>query len=126
MRIKDISKYLTISGLIIVNILVITACNGGGDDVSTRIAFYSNRDGFQYNQPFFWAISESSDATLFVHYMARRGFKHGVEYRYVLGAESKGAVMYDSLMTGRLMMAPLHRAPQGTTTRDSWEMTKTV
>lgn len=59
--------------------------------------FYSDRDGFQYNQPFFWAISESSDATLFEHYMARRGFKHGVEYRYVLDAESKGTVMYDFL-----------------------------
>lgn len=58
---------------------------------------YSNRDGFQYNQPVFWAISESSDATLYEHYMAQRGFKHGVEYRYVIDAESKGAVMYDYL-----------------------------
>ena len=59
--------------------------------------FYSNRDGFQYNQPFFWAISESSDATLYEHYMAQRGFKHGVEYRYVIDTESKGAVMFDYL-----------------------------
>jgi LPS-assembly protein len=59
--------------------------------------FYSNRDGFQYDQPFFWAISESSDATLYEHYMAQRGFKHGVEYRYVIDTESKGAVMYDFL-----------------------------
>ncbi len=58
---------------------------------------YSNRDGFQYNQPFFWAIRESSDATFYEHYMADRGFKHGVEYRYVRDAESKGAVMYDLL-----------------------------
>ena len=60
-------------------------------------ASYSDRDGFEYNQPFFWAINESSDATLYEHYLAHRGLKHGVEYRYVLGAESKGAVMYDFL-----------------------------
>ncbi|MBW1677028.1 MAG: LPS-assembly protein LptD [Deltaproteobacteria bacterium] len=58
---------------------------------------YSDRDGFEYNQPFFWAISESSDATFYEHYMEHRGFKHGVEYRYVLDAESKGTAMYDFL-----------------------------
>ncbi|MCK4728881.1 MAG: LPS-assembly protein LptD, partial [Desulfobacterales bacterium] len=58
---------------------------------------YSGRDGFEYNQPFFWAISESSDATFYEYYMEHRGFKHGVEYRYVLDAESKGTVMFDFL-----------------------------
>ena len=58
---------------------------------------YSDRDGFQYSQPFFWAISESSDATFYEHYMAPRGFKHGLEYRYVLAPGSKGTVMYDLL-----------------------------
>ena len=59
--------------------------------------FYSSRDGFEYNLPFFWAISDSSDATFYQHYMAHRGFKHGVEYRYVSAPESKGTVMYDFL-----------------------------
>ena len=58
---------------------------------------YSNRNGFEYDQPLFWAISESSDATFYEHYMARRGLKHGLEYRYVLEPESKGAMMYDFL-----------------------------
>lgn len=57
----------------------------------------SNRNGFEYNQPFFWAISESSDATFYEHYMADRGLKHGLEYRYVSAPESKGAAMYDFL-----------------------------
>jgi LPS-assembly protein len=57
----------------------------------------SNRNGFEYNQPFFWAIGESSDATFYEHYMADRGLKHGLEYRYVLAPESKGAAMYDFL-----------------------------
>jgi LPS-assembly protein len=58
---------------------------------------YSDRDGLQYNQPFFWAVSESSDATFYEYYMQHRGFKQGVEYRYVLDAESKGTAMYDFL-----------------------------
>jgi LPS-assembly protein len=57
----------------------------------------SNRNGFEYNQPFFWAIGESSDATFYEHYMADRGLKHGLEYRYVLAPESKGAAMFDFL-----------------------------
>jgi LPS-assembly protein len=61
------------------------------------LASYSDRDGFQYTQPFFWAISDSSDATFYESYMDKRGFKHGVEYRYVLAPESKGAAMYDFL-----------------------------
>ena len=57
----------------------------------------SSRDGFTYNQPFFWAISDSSDATFYESYMEDRGLKHGVEYRYALTPTSKGAVMYDYL-----------------------------
>jgi LPS-assembly protein len=58
---------------------------------------YSNSSGFQYNQPFFWAIGDSSDATYYLHYMDHRGFKHGFEYRYALSPGSKGAAMYDYL-----------------------------
>ena len=58
---------------------------------------YSDRDGFQYTQPFFWAISDSSDATFYESYVEDRGFKQGIEYRYALTPASKGAVMYDYL-----------------------------
>ena len=57
----------------------------------------SNRNGFEYSQPFFWAINDSSDATFYESYMARRGLKHGIEYRYVLTPESNGAAMFDFL-----------------------------
>ena len=59
--------------------------------------FLSDRDGFTYNQPFFWAINESSDATVYASYMDRRGFKPGIEYRYVLEPGSKGTAMFDYL-----------------------------
>ncbi|MFC1813890.1 LPS-assembly protein LptD [Thermodesulfobacteriota bacterium] len=58
---------------------------------------YSDRKGVEYIQPFFWAINESSDATLYADYMSRRGTKFGLEYRYVLDPRSKGALMGDFL-----------------------------
>ncbi|MCJ7830490.1 MAG: LPS-assembly protein LptD, partial [Desulfobacterales bacterium] len=58
---------------------------------------FSNRKGAEYIQPFFWAISDSTDATLYAHYMSRRGLKAGLEYRYLLSERSEGALMYDFL-----------------------------
>lgn len=57
----------------------------------------SDRKGYEYNQPYFWAISDSSDATFYEHYMSERGHKVGAEYRYVLDETSKGTVMIDLL-----------------------------
>lgn len=58
---------------------------------------YSDRKGAEYNQPFYWAIDESSDATFYLHHMRRRGEKLGLEYRYVLDESSKGTLMFDFL-----------------------------
>lgn len=57
----------------------------------------SDRWGTYYNQPFFWAIDESSDATFYGQYMDSRGLKPGVEYRYYLDDRSKGTWMVDGL-----------------------------
>jgi len=56
---------------------------------------FGDRRGFEYNQPYFWAIDKSSDATFYAHYMEKRGQKIGAEYRYVLDESSHGAVMMD-------------------------------
>jgi LPS-assembly protein len=56
---------------------------------------YSERKGASYNQPFYWAIDDQSDATFYLHYMSERGVKPGLEYRYYLNREAKGAVMFD-------------------------------
>ena len=58
---------------------------------------YSKRKWEQYNQPFYWAIDESSDATFYLYHMGRRGDKVAFEYRYVLDNYSKGTMMYDFL-----------------------------
>ena len=57
----------------------------------------SDRKGLSYNQPIFWAIDDSSDATFYNYFMTERGNKVGAEYRYVLDDRSKGTVMFDYL-----------------------------
>jgi LPS-assembly protein len=57
----------------------------------------SGRQGFTWDQPLFWAINDSSDATLDTRYMQKRGTKVGLEYRYALSDASRGAVMADGL-----------------------------
>jgi LPS-assembly protein len=57
----------------------------------------SQRNGFLFSQPFYWAINDQSDATFVLGHIANRGEKAGVEYRYVLDAGSKGMMMADYL-----------------------------
>lgn len=51
----------------------------------------SSNNGFGFNLPFFWNISESTDATFYPEYLSDRGFMPGVEFRYVSSASDKGA-----------------------------------
>ncbi len=53
---------------------------------------YSNRSGFTYKQPFFWAIDESQDLTVTGVYRGKRGFEGDATYRYILGPEARGFV----------------------------------
>lgn len=55
----------------------------------------SDRRGTEYQQPVFWAINDSTDATFFTHYMSKRGTRLGAEYRYVASDLSKGTLMAD-------------------------------
>jgi len=58
---------------------------------------YSSRDGLTFNLPFFWAISDNTDATFNEYFMSRRGFMQGAEFRYALSPFSKGTLMLDYL-----------------------------
>lgn len=64
--------------------------------LAPRLA-YSSRLGFEYEQPFYWAINENSDSTFYWDRMKERGDKGAVEYRYVIDGASKGTVMFDYL-----------------------------
>jgi LPS-assembly protein len=58
---------------------------------------YSSRNGIEFIQPYFWAISQSSDATFYFQHIQERGEKFGAEYRYALSDFSKGTLMADFL-----------------------------
>lgn len=60
-------------------------------------AGFSDRKGMEYDQPFYWAVNQSSDVTLYSHYMSERGNKIGLEYRYVMDDQSRGTLMADFL-----------------------------
>ncbi|MDL2329581.1 LPS assembly protein LptD [Desulfosarcina sp. OttesenSCG-928-A07] len=62
---------------------------------------FSDRKGFAWEQPLFWAINDSSDATFTVHHMVERGTKVGAEYRYALTDRSFGAIMADGMIDRR-------------------------
>jgi LPS-assembly protein len=50
----------------------------------------SSKDGFSLSGSFFWAIDQSHDATLTETSFANRGFKTGLEYRFVTDKNSAG------------------------------------
>ncbi len=58
----------------------------------------SDRKGHRLLQPFYWAINEQSDMTLYNDYMVERGNKMGAEYRYLIDPRTKGALMFDYLL----------------------------
>jgi LPS-assembly protein len=49
-----------------------------------------NSSGFTYRQPFYWAISESQDATFLGTYRSKRGFQVDADYRYILSPRASG------------------------------------
>jgi LPS-assembly protein len=60
-------------------------------------AGYSTLNGGELEVPFFWAISDQTDATFYGRYMSRRGYMQGAEFRYIEGSNSKGALEFDIL-----------------------------
>jgi LPS-assembly protein len=58
---------------------------------------YSERNGADFELPFFWAISDQLDATFYERYMYERGLKHGLEFRYLADTDSKGVFLFDIL-----------------------------
>ncbi len=53
---------------------------------------FSSRDGFKFQQDFFWAISKSQDASFSYEHRGERGDGLGLEYRYVLSKTTRGTL----------------------------------
>jgi LPS-assembly protein len=62
-----------------------------------RIAYSEDKYGWDIGLPFFWAISENTDATLYQRYMTKRGLQEGLEFRYCISEDSYGTFYADYL-----------------------------
>jgi len=71
---------------------VIVAPIGGGRKTGFLIPGFgsSDKQGSILDNTFFWAISDSADASFFLDYKSKRGTGKGAEYRYFRTAESYG------------------------------------
>jgi LPS-assembly protein len=63
---------------------------------------WANDDGYRTGIPFFWAIDDHVDATLYSDWYENRGVKEGIEYRYALSNRWKGQFDLDYMMNDRL------------------------
>jgi LPS-assembly protein len=52
----------------------------------------SSLDGVTFDNAYYWAINEQSDATFSLGYQGRRGFTPGIEYRYAPNETTVGAI----------------------------------
>jgi LPS-assembly protein len=58
---------------------------------------YSTLNGADMEVPFFWAISDQTDATFYQRYMTERGYMQGLEFRYLLDRDSEGTYFFNIL-----------------------------
>ena len=58
---------------------------------------YSTLNGADMELPFFWAISDQTDATFYQRYMTERGYMQGLEFRYLLDRDSEGTYFFNVL-----------------------------
>ncbi len=62
-----------------------------------RIAYSQDKFGWDVGLPFYWKISDYTDATFYQRYMDKRGFQEGAEFRYCLAEDSYGTLYGDYL-----------------------------
>lgn len=60
-----------------------------------RFAYSRDKNGLDIEIPFYWAVSDSTDATFFQRFLEKRGFKEGVEIRYFTGPDTFGVFYGD-------------------------------
>lgn len=60
-------------------------------------AGYSERNGADFELPFFWAISDQTDVTFYQRFMSKRGYMQGLELRYLEDDNSNGTLQFDIL-----------------------------
>lgn len=62
-----------------------------------RISYSQDKHGWDMGIPFYWAVSDNTDATFYQRYMDKRGFQEGIEFRYCINEGSFGTFYGDYL-----------------------------
>ncbi len=62
-----------------------------------RFSYSQDKHGWDVGIPFYWAISDNTDATFYQRYMDKRGFQEGMEFRYCFSKDSFGTFYGDYL-----------------------------
>ena len=60
-------------------------------------AGYFGRNGVDFEVPFFWAISDNTDATFYQRYMDKRGYMQGLEFRHITDENSRFSFLMNFL-----------------------------
>ncbi len=79
--------------------------------------------GLDVDIPFYWAISDNYDATIYTRYMSMRGLQEGLEFRYFPTASTRGLFYGDFLRdqwTGTDTTTPVPRTWTEPQNRWSW------
>lgn len=88
-----------------------------------RLGYSRDKLGWDGELPFFLAISQSADATLYQRYMSKRGFKEGMEFRYFLNEDSYGVLYGDYLRdTARIEETTGNLTRDWTSPQDRWSL----
>lgn len=86
----------------------------------------ASRRGFEVGTPFFWAVTDSLNATLTPNYSTRRGFKGDVGVEYVFGEESSGEVFgafaYDQEVRPNSTSEPFDRERWSLLGKQDWRV----
>lgn len=69
--------------------------------LTPSFGYSKDKNGMEIEIPFYWAISESADATYTGRYMSERGFLQGVEFRYHPSEKTFGTFYGEYLRDGK-------------------------
>ena len=62
---------------------------------------WASDDGYNFSIPFYWAMSDWADATLYSDWYEKRGVKEGLEIRYAISPSWKGQFDIDYMLEDR-------------------------
>lgn len=89
-------------------------------------SFGFGSDGFNIQEPYFWAITRSQDATFTLGHYGSRGMKEAAEYRSVYSTESSSKLYYFHVDDKKFASLIYNDAPLGKKDRHGFKMDQNI